>query len=135
MLSGLETWLAREFKTLPNLSQDTKKSIVDVWPSVAIIFGVLQLLAAISLWHTGHEALHLINTVSRLYVNPTTAVIHLNAAYWVSLVALVIDGLVLLTAFPQLRWHAKGGWNMLFYGTLIYFVYSICAVFDNYGSI
>ncbi len=55
MLNKLETMLAGVYKATPKLSDSAKKTIVNIWPFVAIIFGVLQLWGAYALWHWGRD--------------------------------------------------------------------------------
>jgi hypothetical protein len=135
MLSDLETWLAGVYKGAPKLSSGAKKSIVDIWPWVALVFGILQLWAALELWHWGHDANNLVNTLNSYYGTTIGSVAHLNAFYWLSWVVLIVDALILLAAFPKLRAHKKTGWNLLFYGALLDFVYGVLSAFNNYGGL
>jgi len=135
MLNSLETWLAGVYKGAPKLNPNAKKSIVNIWPWVALVFGVLQLLAAMELWHWGHTVNNLVNTLNTYYgSNLGVHVNNLNVFYWISLVVLVVDAVILLMAFPKLRVHAKGGWNLLFYGALLNLVYGVFSAFNNYGG-
>lgn len=48
---------------------------------------------------------------------------------------LMIDGVILLAAFPRLRVLGKDGWNLLFYGALLNLVYGVFSAFNNYGNV
>lgn len=133
-MQRLEDWLAGVYKGTPRLSPASKQSITEVWPIVALVFGVLQLLAAIALWRTGHTLNQVVDTLNSLYGNAVT-LNHLNIFYWISFVVLIADGAILLSAYPQLRNHKRRGWELLFYGTLLDFVYGVVSAFDNYGGI
>src|SRR5664279_1148975 len=102
ILNKLETWLAGVYKGAPKLSQSAKKSITGVWPIVALVFGVLQLFAAYELWHWGHQVNQVANLVNSFaqYTGATNLAVHLNVFYWLSLVVLAVEGVVLLMAYP-----------------------------------
>lgn len=134
MMNSLEGWLAKVYKGTPELSLPAKKSIISIWPWVALVFGILQLLAALSLWRAGHNLSKALDTFNSIYGNSASGITHLNGFYWISLIVLVIDGLILVSAFPKLRVRAKSGWNLLFYGALLDLVYGILSAFNNYGG-
>ncbi len=134
MLSKLETMLAGVYKATPKLSGNAKKSIVNIWPWVALIFGILQLWAAYGLWHWGRDV-NKVADVFNSYLGTNTIVHHLNIFYWISLVVLAFTGVLLLMAYPGLKAHAKSGWNLLFYSALLNGVYGIFSAFNNYGGV
>ena len=135
MLDSLETWLAGVYKSAPKLSSGSKKSIVGIWPWVALVFGILQLWAALELWRWGHTVNNLVNSLNNFYGTNVGGVTHLNIFYWISLIVLVIDALILLAAFPKLRAHKLDGWKLLFYGAVLNFVYGVFSAFNNYGGV
>jgi hypothetical protein len=138
LLGKLEDVLEPLFSGLPSLPKGVKDWFVKAWPILALIFGVLQLLAAWSLWHIGQLANNLINYSNQLSNIYGTGVLanHLGFFYWVSLIVLVIDAVILLTAYPGLKARSKKGWNMLFLGTLVNIVYGLVIAFGNgYGGV
>ena len=135
LLTKLEQWLAGVYKAAPKLSTSAKKSITEIWPIVALVFGVLQILAAVELWHLGHQVnqvANLVNSLSQYYGGTT---LHLNAFYWLSLVIVALDGVLLLWAYPALKRRQKSGWNLLFYASLLNLLYGIFSAFNNYGGV
>jgi hypothetical protein len=135
-LTKIEDWLAGVYKTAPKLSDSSKKSIVKAWPWVAIILGVLQAWAAYALWHWGHEINRVADWANQFSVALTgkTVTHSLGAAYWLSLVVLIITAVLLLAAYPGLVKHTKAGWNFLFYGGLVNVVYAVVSAFNHYGG-
>ncbi|MGA3150112.1 MAG: hypothetical protein ABSD10_00630 [Candidatus Saccharimonadales bacterium] len=136
-LNKLENWLASVYKGTPKLRSESKKSIVNLWPVVALVLGALQLIAAYELWHWGHrvnQVANLVNSITQYYGGSNLGV-HLNAFYWASLVAVLIDGVILLAAYSGLKKRQKSGWNLLFYGTLLNLVYGVFSAFNNYGGV
>ena len=107
-----------------------------MWPIVALIFGILQLIAVYELWHWGHRINQVANLVSSLsqYTGGVNLAVHLNVFYWLSLIVLAIDGVILLLAYPGLKAHQKSGWNLLFYASLLNLVYGVLSAFNNYGG-
>jgi len=136
ILNKLEAWMAGVYKGAPKLSQSAKKSIIGVWPVVALVLGVLQLFAAYELWHWGHQVNQVANLVNSFaqYTGATNLVVHLNVFYWLSLVVLVVEGVILLMAYPGLKKRVKSGWNFLFYGAILNLVYGVFSAFNNYGG-
>lgn len=134
-LTKIEDWLAGVYKTAPKLSDSSKKSIVKAWPWVAIVLGVLQAWAAYALWHWGHEVNKVVDTFNAYFGNTLTGHIHtLSVAYWISLVVIIVEAVLLLAAYPGLVKHAKAGWNFLFYGALVNVVYAVFSTFNDYGG-
>lgn len=133
MLNSLESALAGLYKGAPKLSQNAKKFLVRYWPIAALVFGILQLWAALALWNWGRD----INKVAdafNAYLGTSTVVHHLSIMYWLSLVVLIVDGVILLAAYKGLKARAKSGWNLLFYSALLNAVYGILSAFNDYGG-
>ncbi len=133
VLNKLETALAGLYSGAPKLSQSAKKTIVGIWPIAALIFGVLQLWAAYSLWHWGHEVNKVVDAFNT-YLGTSSSVHHLSVIYWLSLIVLAIDGVLLLAAYKGLKARSKSGWNLLFYGALLNIVYGVFSAFNDYGG-
>lgn len=136
LLSELEKALAPLYKGLPKMPKNGVDGLTKAWPYIALIFGVLQLLAAWSLWHLGHAVSNLINATNQFY--GTNIILHqsLGFFYWLSLAVLALDGVILLLAYTGLKARTKAGWNMLFLATLVNGVYGVLAAFDSgYGGL
>jgi hypothetical protein len=136
-LNSIDKMLAPLFKDLPPLPKGAKDWFVNAWPILALIFGVLQLLAAWGLWHLGHvvnAVANYTNTYAQLYGTGTT-VNGLGFFYWVGLIVLIVDGLILLLAYSGLKARSKRGWNMLFLAALVNLAYGVLLALDNvYGG-
>jgi len=136
VLGKLENWLAVVYKGSPKLSSSSKKSIIQIWPWVALIFGLIQLSAVFALWHAGHSgALTSNHLASNYYSSGSVIAVRLNIFYWFSLVVLLVDAAILLMAFPKLRKKAKEGWKLLFYGSILNLFYGVFSAFNNYGHL
>jgi hypothetical protein len=138
LFSKIEKTLQPIFDGLPPLPKDATNWLVKAWPVIALIAGILQLLAAWSLWHVGHLVNSLVNysnALSQAYGTGAT-VNHLGFFYWLGLIALAVDGVILLMAYPGLKARSKAGWNFLFLGALVNVLYGIFSVFDStYGGV
>ena len=133
LLNKLEAALAGLYKGAPKLSQNAKKTIVNIWPIAALVFGVLQLWAAWVLWDWGRNVNKVLD-VFNSYLGTDVGVRNLSAIYWISLVVLVVDAILLLAAYRGLKARAKSGWNLLFYGALLNAVYGVFSAFNDYGG-
>jgi hypothetical protein len=125
------------FTGLPSLPKNVKEWFVKAWPILALIFGVLQLLAVWSLWNVGHLVNNLANYANQLSNVYGTGVVtnQLGFFYWFSLIVLLVDAIILLAAYPGLKARSRKGWNMLFLGALVNAVYGVITAFDGgYGG-
>lgn len=124
LLRSLETRMGHIFTKAPTLPDSSREALVDLWPWIALIFGVLQLLAAGVLV----RLLRLTATVGpisgALVISGTERV-----AIYVGIAVLIIDAVILLLAFPKLRWRSRRGWELLFLGSLLNFGYTIISFF------
>lgn len=126
------------FSGLPSLPKDTKKGLAGIWPWLALIAGVLQLLAAWWLFDWARNAdkwIDATNTFLRAY-GADTINSGLTAWVWIGIILLAIDGVILLLAYPKLKNGKKLGWDLLFLGALINLVYGVASLFiDGRGGL
>lgn len=136
-LKPIENKLEEVFKGVPPLPTSTKKMLAEWLRWVALVVGILQLLAAWSLWAWGRDlnrAVETINSYTSAF-GVATPVEKLSIFYWVSLIVLVVDAVILLMAYPGLKARTKDGWNLVFLGSLINVVYGVFSAFSNRGGI
>ncbi len=123
-------------KSPVQLPDTTRKQLAQLAPWAALIFGLLQLAAAYWLWDWGRSINKLVditNSFTALYGVQTVE--RLNLFYWLSLIILALDAILLLVAFPALQKRQKAGWDFLFYAAALNAVYGVVSVFNNRGSI
>lgn len=121
------------FKDAPPLSNNAKESLVKAWPWIALIGGILQLLAAWWLYDLIRVADNVISYVNNLSVTLTGQ----NAGptgfdktlIYIGILMLAVEGVVLLMAYPQLKTRSRRGWELLFLGALLNVVYAVVALF------
>lgn len=130
----LEKSLGELYKGAPPLSKTAKESIVNVWPWVALVFGVLQILAAWTLWQMMDRVQPFVDFANSLSQNYGTGEIIGYSGVekfliYVSIATLVASGVLLLMAVSPLKNKVKRGWDLLFIGVLLNVVYAVLAVF------
>lgn len=135
VVKTLETQLEEVFKNAPPLPENAKKSLVNAWPWIALVFGVLQLLAALSLWGivtAAERAINVANTYSMIYSGQA---IGLSAGdktiIFLAVAMLLVDAVILLKAYPELKKHSRKGWDLLFLASLLNAVYAVVTLFIN----
>ncbi len=136
-LEKLETRLGEMFEGAPQLRKTTRKALANWWPPIALIFGILQLLAAWLLWHAGHitnQVIDYANSIAQAY-GSGAVVQHLGLFFYLALGALVVDAVILLMAYPSLRRREHYGWQLLLLGALLNLVYGVAAAFQDYGGV
>lgn len=143
-VSELETKMSEVFvDKAPKLPAGGKKFLVDVAPWLALVGGVLSLLAGLSLWrwaHVANDAADYVNSLCNAYAVNAGACANVSDArltvwVWLAIAVLVVEGVLYLLAFPGLRDRKKQGWNYLFYGALVNVVYAVVSLFTDYNAV
>lgn len=122
-------------KKAPALPEGGKKALVEWLPWINLVFGVLSLLAALSLWRWANAANELIdyaNTISGVYGGNPVVAERMGVIVWLGLGVLAVQGLLLLAAFAPTRDRKKSGWNFMFYAALLNLVYGVVTLFSDY---
>lgn len=138
LIKPFEQALAPLFKGLPSLPENSRKALVKYWPILALVFGVLQLFAVFGLWQLGHTTNTLVDYANEVSIASGygTVTPHLGLFYYLGMISLAVDALILLVAYAPLKAHSKRGWDLIFLGALINLLYGILIVFDtHYGSV
>ncbi len=120
-------------KGLPGLPESSKESLVKAWPWIALVFGILQILVAWGLY----GVISLVNRVSditntySIYVTGQTAGLSSldKTLIYLGVLVLLVDGVVLLLAYPKLKTRSKAGWDLLFLGALLNLGYAVLSIF------
>ena len=135
VLKPFDAWLQDVFKGFPHLPANARKSLAGFYPWLALIAGVVQGLAAISLWNLGHSVnryADYINSLSNSLGVPSS-VPSLGLFYWLALLFLVVEAAILLMAYQPLKAKKAEGWNWLFLAAAINLGYGVASVFvDTY---
>ncbi len=120
------------------IPKNGREALVEWMPWISLVFGIISLLAALGFWRAGHvvnEAAVYVNTLSQTYGTGET-VSQLGFMFYVSLIALVVQGALMVIAFPGLRDRSKSkGWNILLFSALLSFVYGVFRAFTDYGDV
>jgi hypothetical protein len=126
-------------KTAPvQIPENGRKAIVEYLPWINVVLGVLTLWTALTLWHWAHVASDVIdyaNSLTQVYGGPALSKARLTSVVWLGLIVLIVEGLLLLAAFPGTRERKKSGWNLLFYAALINVAYGLVMLFSDYGGV
>ncbi len=129
--------LEKVFKDLPPLPESTREGLAKIWPWLALIGGVLQLLGALALWQLADWSERVNDLATSLYnagynIGPTSfdkTIIYIGA------LMLVVQAVILLMAFPRLQKREKAGWDLLFLAGLINLVYGVVQIFTYHRGI
>ncbi len=108
-MNALEKWMAPLFEKLPHLPDGARKTIKDIAPWLALVFGILGLF--------GLLAAGLVSIVFSPFILLAGGVAGIFTFVFLAfgLVACVLD----LLAFQPLLKGQKKGWKYLFYGTVL----------------
>jgi uncharacterized membrane protein HdeD (DUF308 family) len=134
-LGQLETSLDEVLnkKAPVSLPPEARKSIAGILWIIALIVGVLQLWAAITLWQWGH-AVDRVSDALSYYTGSVYVAPHLGVFYYLSLLAMGVVAVLALVAVPSLKAMKKSGWDFLFYGALIGAVLAVIRLFSSVGG-
>lgn len=134
-LKSVENQLAGVFKGFPQLPDSTKEGLAKFWPWLALIGGILQLLAAVVLFRviTYYERLADLTNSLSVYYGVQSGLTSLDKTLiYVGVAMLVVDAVLLLMAFPHLQKRNRKGWDLLFLAAVINLLYSVVQIF-TYG--
>lgn len=135
LVNKAEKALESPLASVPPLPKDAKKFLASVFPWLALIGGVLQLLGAWWLYDGARRADELIDALNR-WAGAYGYNEGLTAWVWLAVVFLIVDGVILLMAFPKLQKKVKAGWDLLLLASLINVVYGVVSLFiDGRGGI
>lgn len=127
-LKSIETKLQDVFKGLPPLPNNAKESLVKAWPWIALVFGILQLLAAYSLWRLT-SFVERLNTLVTYYTAASPLSATDKMVIYLGVIVLLVDAVILLMAYPHLKTRNRRGWDLLFLGALINVAYGVVQIF------
>ena len=121
-MAALEGWLAPFFAKAPHIPENGRRTIVDIAPWLALIFGVLGLVSVL-----GAGAIASVFTLAflgGLY----------DFAMFVTLAAGLCASALELLAYRPLAKREKKGWNYLFYGTVLTAAAAVVNLVVGYDS-
>lgn len=133
LLQTAEQTVGDLFKGAPKLAESTKETIAKVWPWLALIGGLLQLLGALSLYRWASATSEFTNYVNDIYGTNVIAE-RWTVWIWAGLAFMAVEAVLLLLAFPKLKNRQKSGWDLLFLVALLNVVYAVVSVFMDYGG-
>lgn len=108
-MGQLEGWLAPIFAKFPHLPESARKTLAKVAPWLALIFGILGLLALFTVGALGIVLSPLILLAGGLS----------GIVMFVSIILGFASAILDILAFKPLQDGKKKGWNYLFYGSVI----------------
>ncbi|HSX44092.1 MAG TPA: hypothetical protein VLE69_02230 [Candidatus Saccharimonadales bacterium] len=120
------------FKGLPPLPEGGKEGLTKAFPWIALVFGILQLLAGLSLWHLTRYV-NVLNDYANSIYQVTGTRVGLSSTdkmiIYLGIIILIVDAVILLMAVSPLMKRARRGWDLLFLSALINLIYSIVSIF------
>jgi hypothetical protein len=120
------------------IPENGRKALVQYVPFIALIGGILSLLATLSLWHLAHTATQITNSLNdyaRAYgVNTGVNTIDYGLLFYISFAILAAQGVLMLFAFSGLQARSKKrGWNLLLLSVVANVIYGIAYAFTDTG--
>jgi len=129
VLAKAESELADLFKAAPPLSSKAKDALAKVWPWLALVGGILQVLAAWGLWQLIDNTEEVVSYINQALGTDVGYSSSDKLFIYLSVVTLLVSGILMLMAFPKLKKGEKKGWDLIFLGALLNAVYSVFNLF------
>ncbi len=134
----LENKLADIYKGAPALPKKAKDTIVEYWPYVVLVLGILQLWAAYALWRSIdklNQVSDFVNSFSQYYTNASVGLSSTDKTIiYVGVAMLAVEAVLMLLAFSPLKNRQRRGWELLFLVSLLQIAYAVVSIFMyNYG--
>lgn len=131
-IKKIEDKMAASFKDLPHLPESSRKGLADIWPWLALIGGILQLVVAFGLWQLTRVVgayTDLANSLAA-YTGQTVGLTSTDKmVIYLGIVILLADAVILLMAFPKLQQRLRAGWDLLFLAALVNLAYAVVTIF------
>jgi len=106
------------FASLPKLPKNARETLVKIAPWLALIFGVLGVLAGVA----GFGILSFFSPVA-----VATGVQGYGFGF-VSAIVLLVSSVMMLAAYPGLNKKSMSGWNLLFWSEVLNLAYGILSM-------
>lgn len=123
-MGALEQWMAPIFAKFPHIPENGRKTLADIAPWLALIFGVLGLLGIVS-------AGSLMSYLSFSFIGMGM----IQITMFISLLAGLIACILEILAFKPLKAMKKKGWDLLFYATVLTTATTILSLLFGYSEI
>ena len=136
LVRKIEDKMSDWFKGLPPLPEGGREGLAKAFPWIALVFGILQLIAAWGLWNLT-RTVDVLNTYVNTYYQATGTAANVGISstdkvvIYVGLIVLAVDAVILLMAFSPLSKRDRRGWDLLFLSALINLVYAVVSIFIN----
>lgn len=117
------------------IPENGRKALVKYLPIIALVVGILSLLAALSLWRAARSVDDFVNVVNQYSQSLGLNTINYGLVYYLALVALIVQAVLLLMAYKPLKDKQKRGWDLLLFGEVASFAYGITYLFSDSGRI
>ncbi len=133
-LEGLEKQLTDIFKGAPKLSGEAKETLARFWPWLALIGGIAQLIVAWLLYGLTRTLvtplLDYANTLSVATTGQPVGPTNFDKTLiYLGIIMLVVDAVILLMAYPELKKRTKKGWDLIFLASVINIAYAVLSLF------
>lgn len=129
LIKKLEDKLASLFENVPALPTSSREALVNLWPWIALVFGALQLLAAWALVGMIQRAENFVNYDSFYIRNPDALSGAEQTPIYLGILVLIVEAIILLRAYPELKMRSRFGWELLFLASLLNVLYSLIGLF------
>lgn len=133
IISQVEEKLSGLFKDLPKLPESSKESLVQIWPWLALIGGLVQLWAAWALKEltdVTNSYVDFANSISQAYLGKTVGLSGMDkTVIYAGIIILAVDAVILLMAFSPLKTRLRKGWDLLFLASLLNAGYGVVSIF------
>lgn len=117
-MSGLEGWLGGLFANAPHIPENGRKVIVEYAPWVVLIFGILGVIGALSLFRAARGLSAISEYMPQSY----------SMEFMISIAISLLATALLLMSYPGIKAHKKSGWNLVFYSQVVGVAGSVVSV-------
>lgn len=119
-------------KKMPwKLPKSARNSLGRVLWILALVGGILQLWSVWGLWQIGHYVRWAIDAnIGGNWEQPD-----LGFFFYLSVMVLLVEAVMVLVAAPKLKAIKKEGWNLLFYALLLNLAYGLVRLFTGFDGI
>lgn len=126
----VDQWLQKAFSPLPRLPKSSRDALVNLWPTLAVVFGCIQIIAAWALWSLLRTSDVVLKEYSSYYIDYKDGVIgQARTLAFVAICILLVNSVLLFMAYSRLKARKKAGWKLLRLGIGLNLLYALLSMF------
>lgn len=133
VIRSIESLLNTLFKNVPELPKEGHRAVADIWPLLAMMLALLQILAVAGLWYLS-QSMQIMSQESIHFQGLTDGPLPISTQIDYMLVysgmgLLILSALLFILASIELKKRTKKAWDLLLMAIIVNLLYGVLLLF------